>query len=239
MKNSKYWNPPAIGSEVVFEDGRRLTVERFDVDNTRTDGGGPCCRYRDSYGIPMIRFLTEENELNGWFRRVSKEPIFKSPPRPQLEDHGTNLRTKTQEELEAERLKVENASLKAENDKLKAESFPSASKKCLEELTRYLNDQQYARRYPGQVYPGKDIASAALIVLQQLEYECAELENERLKARPRCSEVDVDYMSDLIEDAFYAGRFQEDDRDNSKDWRRAAICVLDHLGILKIEEIEE
>ena len=34
----------------------------------------------------------------------------------------------------------------------------------------------------------------------------------------------------LLEDAFYAGRFDEGDRDDSKDWRRAALCVLDHLG---------
>ena len=49
----------------------------------------------------------------------------------------------------------------------------------------------------------------------------------------------IDHLSYLIEDAFYAGRFQEDTRDNSKDFRRAAICVLDHFGKLEDEKIDD
>jgi hypothetical protein len=46
----------------------------------------------------------------------------------------------------------------------------------------------------------------------------------------------IQHLSDLIEDAFYAGRFQEDDRDNSKDWWRAALCVFDHFGMMELKD---
>jgi hypothetical protein len=41
-------------------------------------------------------------------------------------------------------------------------------------------------------------------------------------------------LADLLEDAYYAGWFDETSVDHSKDWERAALCAEHHLGVTEL-----